>query len=402
MTPKGYSLGGYGRMLTDRVRTAAYVDALTGSVRPGMVVLEIGAGPGFFSLIACELGAGTVIAVEPHPVVALGPQIAAENGRGDQIRFIQDISTNISLAEPADVIVSDLRGVLPLFEQHIPSIVDARERLLAPHGRLIPASDIIRVAPVSAPDAYQRIVAPWSDDPHGIQWQAARRMAVNQWIKAPMASDQLIGEPQTFVELDYTAVSSPNAAANLHWTFDQPVTGHGLCLWFDSRLTESASFSNAPGQPELIYGQAFFPWEQPISFVPGSRLNVSLRATLVGGDYVWQWATRSAGPRPDAGTTAVFQQSTFYGSLLSRPDLRQLAADFVPAPSRAAQVDQLILSQFNGRASLDQIARAVIERFPGHFPDAQRALDHVSQLASTYQDNTGRDMTLQANATRRS
>ena len=34
-----------------------------------------------------------------------------------KINFIQDLSTRISLAEPADIVVSDMRGVLPLFDR---------------------------------------------------------------------------------------------------------------------------------------------------------------------------------------------------------------------------------------------------------------------------------------------
>jgi hypothetical protein len=60
------------------------------------------------------------------------------NGYADRITFHQTLSSAITLPQPADVIVSDLRGVLPLMQHHIPAIVDARQRLLAPGGVLIP------------------------------------------------------------------------------------------------------------------------------------------------------------------------------------------------------------------------------------------------------------------------
>ena len=62
-------------------------------------------------------------------------EIAAANGFADRIDFFQELSTEVELPERADVIVSDLRGVLPAYQHHIGAIADARERLLAPGGR---------------------------------------------------------------------------------------------------------------------------------------------------------------------------------------------------------------------------------------------------------------------------
>jgi len=45
-----------------------------------------------------------------------------DNGFGDRVQIISKMSTEVELPERADVIVSDLRGVLPLFLRHMPSI----------------------------------------------------------------------------------------------------------------------------------------------------------------------------------------------------------------------------------------------------------------------------------------
>ena len=133
-----YNLSDYGRMIVDDVRMDAYAYALKAAVTPDSVVLDIGAATGIHALLACKFGARQVYAVEPNDAIHLARQIAAVNGFAGRIEFIQDLSTRISLPELADIIVSDMRGVLPLFGQHIPAIVDARQRHLAPGGRLIP------------------------------------------------------------------------------------------------------------------------------------------------------------------------------------------------------------------------------------------------------------------------
>jgi protein arginine N-methyltransferase 1 len=159
--PTGYSLSGYGDMINDRRRTEAYAQALRAAMHPGCVVVDIGAGTGIFSLLACHFGAGQVHAVEPDCAIQVARQMAVANGCGDRITFHPALSTAITLPRPADVIISDLHGVLPLLQQHIPSIIDARQRLLAPGGALIPRRDTLWAALVEDPKLYRRYAEPW-------------------------------------------------------------------------------------------------------------------------------------------------------------------------------------------------------------------------------------------------
>src|SRR5579864_6216059 len=109
-----YNLTDYGAMMFDQPRMQAYVSALERAVRPGSVVLDIGTGTGVFALLACRFGARKVYAIEPNDAIHVARRLAADNGCADRIEFVQDLSTRITLPEKADVIVSDLRGVLPL------------------------------------------------------------------------------------------------------------------------------------------------------------------------------------------------------------------------------------------------------------------------------------------------
>jgi protein arginine N-methyltransferase 1 len=117
----GYRLSGYGGMITNKPRMEAYAQALKQVVTPESNVLDIGAGTGIFSLLACQLGARHVDAVEPDEAIKAAEVNAAANGCQDRITFHQGLSTSITLPEPADIVVSDLRSVLPLFQQHDPA-----------------------------------------------------------------------------------------------------------------------------------------------------------------------------------------------------------------------------------------------------------------------------------------
>src|SRR5439155_26852207 len=106
------------------------------------------------------------------------------------VRCIQARSTEITLPEPADVVVSDLRGVLPLYEQHVPSIVDARRRFLKPGGKLIPKRDVVSVAVVETSDHYDRLVKPWKR--FELNMDAAAQIVTNVWKRITLTANQLL------------------------------------------------------------------------------------------------------------------------------------------------------------------------------------------------------------------
>src|SRR2546425_794252 len=129
-----YSLGAYASMIADRVRVEAYAAALRKTVREGSVVVEIGTGPGIFAVLACQFGASRVYAIEPDGIIQVAREVAVANGCANKIEFFEELSDRVTLPGRADVIFSDLRAVLPLFQRHIPVIIDARSRFLVPGG----------------------------------------------------------------------------------------------------------------------------------------------------------------------------------------------------------------------------------------------------------------------------
>lgn len=379
-----YSLYGYGRMIADRVRMEAYVAALRQAVKPGAVVADIGTGTGIFALLACQFGARRIFAIEPDHAIQVAREMAAANGCADRIEFIQDLSTNVTLPEQADVIISDLRGVLPPFQRHIPSIVDARQRLLASGGILIPQRDTLWAAVVEAAELHAEHTMPWGDCSHGFDFQAVRRIVVNTWRKHRVAPEQILLAARPWATLDYSTVTDPDLRGEVAWTVERAGVAHGLAVWFDATLAEGVHFSNAPGEPELIYGSAFFPWTAPVEVAAGDTVSVTLRADLVGEDYIWAWHTTVSGQGLPEQVKASFRQSTFFGVPLSPGRLRKGAASYLPTLNEEGQIEQFILAQMDGQTSLEEIARRVTARFPRRFPAWRDALTLAGELARRY------------------
>jgi len=377
-----YNITGYGKMIADKLRMRAYVEALRRAVHPHSIVLDIGTGTGIFALLACQFGAHKVYAVDPSDAIQIARESAAANGYAERIEFIQDVSTKITLPERADVIISDLRGVLPCFGRHLPAIIDARHRLLAPEGRLIPQRDVLWVAVADAPDLYCRYTAPSDEDSYGLDMQAARRIAVNRWNKVRVRPEQVLPEPQSWATLDYTGVSSPNVSGAVAWTVSRSGTGHGLLVWFDAMLAEGVTISNSPAEPELIYGSAFFPWPKPVTLAAGDRVSISLHADLIREDYSWRWD--SAVQDHSGRVKASFNQSSFFGMALSPARLRKCADSYVPTLNEDGEIDEFVLARMTGQTSLADIARQLSDHFPSRFADQQQALVRASELSEKY------------------
>jgi len=223
-----YSLIGYGSLTADRIRVDAYAQALRKTVREGSVVVDIGTGPGIFAVLACQLGASRVYAIEPSEIIQVAREIAAANNSVDKIEFFEEFADRVTLPTRADVIVSDLRGVLPLFERHIPAIIDARRRFLAPKGILIPRKDTLWAAIVEAPNPYSELVNPWNHNSLGQDLSAARRLIVNNSLKVRVSSDQLLTAHQLWTTLDYGNIDNPNVRGHVDWSVVRAGTGHGI------------------------------------------------------------------------------------------------------------------------------------------------------------------------------
>src|SRR5262249_15890365 len=102
-------------------------------------VVEVGCGSGILSIFAANAGARRVIAIEESGIADLAAAMFEANGVSDRIELRRANSRDVSVDEPADILIHEMLGNDPLNEGILPSIEDARARLVAPNGMLIPS-----------------------------------------------------------------------------------------------------------------------------------------------------------------------------------------------------------------------------------------------------------------------
>ena len=145
-------------MRTQRQPTPLRRTARRPLIKPTSVVLEIGAGSGLLSIIACSLGAKCVVAIEANRHLAsVASKIIARNGYEGRIHILNKMSTDVTRDEvlaygEPDVLLSEILGTLLLGESALHYVDDARQRLCAPGVAVVPESGCQFATPIQSDD----------------------------------------------------------------------------------------------------------------------------------------------------------------------------------------------------------------------------------------------------------
>jgi type I protein arginine methyltransferase len=376
-----YSLDQFAAMFSDRVRMDAYSAAIAKYVRPGDAVLDLGCGPGIFALLACKAGARRVYAIDMNSVVDFGRHLAEANGYQEKVQFLCGDSRQVHLPERVNVVISDVRGVLPLCSHAVGTLEDARTRLLVDGGQMLPTRDTLMCAVVEVPEYYRGIADAWKSIPQ-LDLSAGLPLVLNGVYRERLKPEQVLSDVQPWHSLDYTTGAKASASGSVKLTASRNGIGNGLGLWFATNLGDGISYCTEPRTGYTVYGHTFLPWLEPVQLQEGDVCEVEIRANLVGDDYVWRWETRV--PATDTRAAIDFRQSSFYGSVFSPSYLKKHSAQFVPVLSEAGLAERWILEAIDGNRSLESIAIEAARLFPHVFWRVENAFNRAADIAEKF------------------
>lgn len=241
-------------MLNDRRRVSTYLAAVAETVRPGDVVVDLGTGTGILALAAARAGARTVYAIESSAIAATAEAMFERNGFGDRIHLIRGWSTEVTLPERANVLVTETIGQDPFDEGIAEHVSDARERFLTPDARVIPQRMRVWALPVSIP----------KDEEDPVRFSPE---AISQWSRdygfdfSPLLNANpvrpLIRKLRTAIAREFPALADAMVVADVDVT--QPFTStivsrvdfvttgsgrlNGILIHFDLTLSPGVSFT---------------------------------------------------------------------------------------------------------------------------------------------------------------
>jgi SAM-dependent methyltransferase len=360
--------------LSDEPRLSAFREAIARVVKPGDVVVDLGAGTGILGLLACRAGAARVYAIDEGGMIQLAREICRANGFADRVTFIREASERATLPERADVVVADQIGRFGFEAGLLEYFSDARARFLKPGGRMIPVRVTLEVAPVEHSDLSGQVEF-WTGRPEGFDVGPARAVAANTGYPARFRPEHLLAIPARLALLDLATATPEPFRGGVTVEVTRDGTLHGVGGWFAADLAPGVTMSNGPLAPTPINRHnVFFPINCPVTVKRGDRVRIAMR--IIPGESLVTWTVEAGGRR--------FAHSTFRGMLIAPEDLARTQPGFRPRLSPWGEARRTVLALCDGRRPLAEIEGEVHARHANLFGSAAAAARFVAEVVTRY------------------
>lgn len=274
-------------MLSDSVRVGAYHRAISRNVEPGDVVLDLGTGTGLLAFLASRAGARKVYAVEHSDFIEVAREIARLNGITN-VELVQANSREFTPPEPVDVVIHEQMGDELFNENMLQNLLDLRDRVLRPGGRILPARFRLYVEPVSLHEA-MRVrrfwniqlpegidLSPMASSPVAARFDTGRNEQL--WVR-PGSVAATVGEPEPILELDLATLRDVSDLPIDHVverTAAADAVVDGACVWFEAVFDDETTLTTSPLAPNTSWGNRLFRIDEDVAAGERLRLHVHL------------------------------------------------------------------------------------------------------------------------------
>ena len=264
-------------MMNEQHRNQAYFDALKAVVTDKSTVFEIGTGSGLLAMMAAKLGAKQVTTCETVPLIAeTAQQIIKDNNFENTIKVIAKKSTDIAVGQDipaqADILVSEIFSSELLGEHVLPSLEDAKKRLLKPQGKVIPAAGSMMIGLFTGDDIYRNLQV---EDAFGFNLQRFNTIVSNKrMIARNDLNIELLSDGIEAFNFDFEGESDfPAQSKTLQILVKTAGRCYGLVQWMklDMNGDEKVLFENHPSQTSKVsnWQQCAYLFDAPIDVKVG-------------------------------------------------------------------------------------------------------------------------------------
>lgn len=261
-------------MLSDVVRTSSYRDAIVrnAATMQDKIVLDLGCGTSILSMFAARSGARRIYAVDQSDIIYKAMDIVRTNGI-DSIEFVKGRLEDTPLpVHQVDIIVSEWMGYFLLFEGMLDSVIYARDRYLAPGGRLLPNRCNISLVGLGDERRYGELIDFWNQV-YGFDMRTMRDEVLPEASVEICPADQVLTEAQVVSDLDLMTVTEScmdfESPLELRCLRAGKLTA--LAGYFDTffELPEAVEFSTGPQARPTHWKQTVFYLPEPLTVAAG-------------------------------------------------------------------------------------------------------------------------------------
>ncbi|TYZ64761.1 hypothetical protein PybrP1_008898 [[Pythium] brassicae (nom. inval.)] len=268
-------VGIHREMITDRVRTDAYRNAILNNPElfKGKVVLDVGCGTGILSMFAAQAGAAKVIGIDMSEMGVVAQRIVNDNGFQDVITIIRGKVEEIDLpVAKVDVIISEWMGYCLLYESMLDTVLYARDKWLAPGGHLFPDKCSMHIQGIQ--DSSDRIGF-W-DEVYGFNMQAIKpKISIRDAFVEDVPPSDVVTDRALLqaIDIDSVRYDDLDFRADFALTFTKDATLHGFVSSFDIGFERGCArpeyFTTGVEGTPTHWHQVFFHLEAPFVAAAG-------------------------------------------------------------------------------------------------------------------------------------
>lgn len=268
-------------MMNEQERNRAYHDGLARTVGPDSTVFEIGTGSGLLAMMAARLGARSVHTCEAVPLIAqTALRIVACNGLADRVTVLPKPSHAVVLGRDlptrTDLLVHEIFSSELLGEAVLPAIEDAKARLLAPGGRVLPAAASLRIALVGGDvlGRHLHVDTAFGFDLREFNTIFPKKVPLHREDLAPV----LMSEAVDAFRFDFQNASAfPAERRTIALTARVDGVCHGIVQWLRIEVAEGVVFENDPARhrPVANWQPTVYSFDEPMRLRSGETVEVS-------------------------------------------------------------------------------------------------------------------------------
>lgn len=245
------------QMIADKARVDAYHKAISTHVKEGDVVADLGTGTGILAMFAARRGAAKVYAIDHGEMIETAKQLARANNI-EQIEFLRLHSSKFMPTEKVDVVLHEQIGSRLFDENMIVNLVDLRDRVLRPGGRILPSRFALFFEPIALHEEYQVPFLHQNTDVHGIDFSSLARtergtdeLALDASVQRNVLNREvshLLATPEPIMLVDIETIDPENLPTQLAFRKEVTASGQldGFCLYFHVLFDESNLLSTSP------------------------------------------------------------------------------------------------------------------------------------------------------------
>lgn len=285
-------------MLLDKSRCDAYREAIRRTVKPGDVVVDLGAGTGLLSFFALQAGARHVYAIEMSGIADATAELIEANGFRERITLIRKNSKRVRLPERCDVLVTEtLSSFCFDTENTIEFVADARERFLKPGGSILPECADTFLLPISSESFGLGQMPPRFYD---LDYRPfiKRLSAEYRHLRASGKPFLALSEPALCYHVDFRKDMQNPGKTFAPFRIIADGRLDGFLGWFEARLCEGVTLSNSPYLPLTSWWQLYLPVLEQPQYRAGQTILLYLDPNIAAGEAQWKYAVQPATPGP--------------------------------------------------------------------------------------------------------